>query len=143
MTPTLRIVTSCFNNPPKLELCKDAYVKNLTITLLAKPRWRMLYWLVMTKLTREDVLKLAQLARLQLTDDEVEEFASEFSEILAYVEQLQGVNTEGLKPTHQVSGNVNVMRDDAVVEYGYDPKDLLKNVPAIEDDHIKVKRMVN
>lgn len=97
----------------------------------------------MTKLTRDDVLKLAQLARLKLSDEEVEEFAGEFSEILAYVEQLQSVDTEGLKPTNQVSGNVNVMRDDVVKDYGYDPKDLLKNVPAVEDDHIKVKRMVN
>lgn len=97
----------------------------------------------MTKLTRDDVLKLAQLARLKLSDEEVEEFAGEFSEILAYVEQLQSVDTEGLKPTNQVSGNVNVMRADVVKDYGYDPKDLLKNVPAVEDDHIKVKRMVN
>ena len=96
----------------------------------------------MTKLTRDEVLKLAQLARLQLTDDEVEEFASEFSELLAYVEQLQSVDTEGLKPTNQVSGNVNVMREDEVKDYGYEPKDLLHNVPAVEEDHIKVKRMV-
>lgn len=97
----------------------------------------------MTKLTRDDVLKLAQLARLKLTDEEVEEFAGEFSEILAYVEQLQSVDTEGLAPTNQVSGNRNVMRDDEIRDYGYDSKDLLQNVPAVENDHIKVKRMVN
>ena len=96
----------------------------------------------MTKLTRDDVLKLAQLARLNLTDEEVEEFTREFADILDYVEQLQAVDTEGLLPTNQVSGNVNIMRDDAVKDYGYEPKDLLKNVPAVEDDHIKVKRMV-
>lgn len=97
----------------------------------------------MTKLTRNDVLKLAQLARLQLTEDEVEEFTSEFSDILAYVEQLQSVDTDGLEPTNQVSGNVNVMREDEEIDYGYAPKDLLKNVPEVENDHIKVKRMVN
>ena len=96
----------------------------------------------MTKLTRDDVLKLAQLARLSLTDEEVEEFTNEFSDILAYVEQLQSVDTEGLMPTNQVSGNVNVMREDQVKSYGYEPHDLLKNVPHTEDNQIKVKRMV-
>lgn len=96
----------------------------------------------MTRLTRDDVLKLAQLARLKLSEEEVEEFTREFGEILEYVEQLQSVDTEGLSPTNQVSGNVNVMREDMVRDYGYDPKDLLKNVPAVEDDHLKVKRMV-
>lgn len=96
----------------------------------------------MTKLTREDVLKLAQLARLQLTEDEIKEYQAELSEILQYVEQLQSVNVAKLKPTNQVTGLTNVTRDDEVHDYGYEPKDLLKNVPAIEADQIKVKRMI-
>jgi aspartyl-tRNA(Asn)/glutamyl-tRNA(Gln) amidotransferase subunit C len=102
----------------------------------------MVYFELMAKLTRDDVLKLAQLARLKLTDAEVEEFSHEFSELLEYVEQLQSVDTESLKPTNQVNGNINVMRDDKIKSYGYEPKELLQNVPAVEDDHIKVKRMV-
>ncbi len=102
----------------------------------------LIYLLEMADLTRDDVLKLAKLARLQLTDDEVEEFRREFGEILQYVEQLQAVDTEGLAPTNQVSGNVNVMRDDEVRSYGYEPRELLENVPVVEDNHIKVKRMI-
>jgi len=97
----------------------------------------------MTKLKREDVLKLAQLARLQLTEAEIEEFSEELSEILLYVEQLQKVSTDGLKPTNQVSGLTNVYREDEITDYGYDPLDLLKNVPQVENNLIKVKRMVN
>src|SRR4051812_24689971 len=96
----------------------------------------------MAKLTREDVLKLAQLARLDLSEAEVEEFSQELSEILQYVEQLSDVDVKGLKPTNQVTGLTNVTRDDEVKDYGYKPKDLLKNVPEVEDDQIKVKRMV-
>lgn len=96
----------------------------------------------MAKLTREDVLKLARLARLDLSDDEVAEFAGELSEILQYVEQLQAVDVTGLKPTNQVTGLTNVMRDDVVKNYGYKPAELLKNVPAVQDGQIKVKRMV-
>lgn len=96
----------------------------------------------MSKLTREEVLKLAQLARLALTDDEVNEFAGELSEILQYVEQLQAVDISGLEPTNQVTGLTNVMREDVVKDYGYTPDDLLKNVPSVKDNQIKVKRMI-
>lgn len=96
----------------------------------------------MAKLSREDVLKLARLARLQLTDAEVEKFTDEISTILGYVEQLQGVNFEGLEPTQQVTGLTNVMRADEVDDYGVTPDDLLSNAPNKEDGHIKVKRMV-
>jgi aspartyl-tRNA(Asn)/glutamyl-tRNA(Gln) amidotransferase subunit C len=96
----------------------------------------------MAKLTREDVLKLAQLARLELTDEEVEEYSRELSALLQYVEQLGDVDVSGLKQTNQVTGLTNVMRDDEIKDYGYDPQDLLKNVPAVENNQIKVKRMI-
>lgn len=96
----------------------------------------------MTKLTREDILRLAQLVRIDLTDAEIEEFTLEFSEILQYVEQLQAVDVAGLKPTTQVTGLVNVMRDDEERDYGYKSADLLKNVPEVENGQIKAKRMI-
>jgi aspartyl-tRNA(Asn)/glutamyl-tRNA(Gln) amidotransferase subunit C len=96
----------------------------------------------MTKLTREDVLKLAQLARIELTDEEVDKFAAEFTAILGYVEQLQSVDVTGLQPTSQVTGLTNVTREDEIRDYGYETKELLKNVPQTENDQIKVKRMI-
>jgi aspartyl-tRNA(Asn)/glutamyl-tRNA(Gln) amidotransferase subunit C len=96
----------------------------------------------MAELTRDDILKLAQLARLSLTDGEVEEFRHELSTILAYVQQLQDVDVTDLKPTTQVSGLVNVMREDILQDYGISRTDLLRNVPQVEEEQIKVKRMV-
>ena len=96
----------------------------------------------MAKLTRDDVLKLARLARLELTDDEVEQYSGELSKILEYVEQLAAVDVEGLEPTHQVSGLTNVMRADKIRDYGYQSSELLKNVPETKDGQIKVKRML-
>ncbi|TAH33966.1 Asp-tRNA(Asn)/Glu-tRNA(Gln) amidotransferase subunit GatC [Candidatus Saccharibacteria bacterium] len=96
----------------------------------------------MATLTRDDVLKLARLARISLSDAEVEEFSGELSAILQYVEQLSSVDVEGLKPTNQVTGLTNVMRKDEVIDYGYAPADLLKNVPAVENNQLKVKRMI-
>jgi len=96
----------------------------------------------MAKLTRDDVLKLARLARIQLSDDEVDSFADELNHILEYVEQLQSVDVSGLEPTSQVTGLTNVMRDDVVADYGYEVKDLRHNLPAEQDDQVKVKRML-
>ena len=89
-----------------------------------------------------DVLKLARLARLNLTEDEVDEYIAELSEILQYVEQLQAVDVAGHAPTNQVTGLKNVTREDQEVDYGYEPADLLKNVPQVEGHQLKVKRMI-
>ncbi len=83
---------------------------------------------------------MARLARLKLSDDEVEQYRGELSDILQYVEQLQSVDVEGLEPTHQVTGLTNVTRKDETKDYGYKPADLLNNVPAVKDNQIKVKR---
>jgi aspartyl-tRNA(Asn)/glutamyl-tRNA(Gln) amidotransferase subunit C len=96
----------------------------------------------MAKLSPEDVLKLASLARLRLTPDEVDHFAHEIGEILDYVEQLGSVDISGLEPTYQVTGLTNVTRTDVVKDYGPTPEDLLKNAPAREGKYIKVRRML-
>jgi aspartyl-tRNA(Asn)/glutamyl-tRNA(Gln) amidotransferase subunit C len=96
----------------------------------------------MSKLTREDVLKLARLARLDLKEEEVKEFTQELTEILQYVEQLQDVDVKGLKPTNQITGLENVVRADEVKDYGYDEDVLLENLPDKQDRQIKVKRMI-
>lgn len=96
----------------------------------------------MAKLLREDILKLARLARLELSEAEIVEYGDELSEIIQYVDQLQAVDVRGLKPTNQVTGLVNVQREDVIVDYGYSAADLLANVPVVEADHIKVRRML-
>ena len=97
------------------------------------------------KLTKEEVIKLAKLSRLKLSDREVERFQNELSSILNYVKQLDSVNVNGLKPTYQVTGltsqNNNATRDDEVCEQ-VTHDELMKNVPSVEDGYIKVKRMI-
>jgi len=96
----------------------------------------------MSKLSREDVLKLAVLSKLRLSDEEVENLRTELSEILNYVEQLDDVDTTGLEPTYQVTGLTNVTRPDEIRDYGYKVDELLKNAPAIQDGQFKVKRVL-
>ncbi|MBI2007621.1 Asp-tRNA(Asn)/Glu-tRNA(Gln) amidotransferase subunit GatC [Candidatus Saccharibacteria bacterium] len=96
----------------------------------------------MSKLTRDQVLKLAHLSRLKLSDEEIERFSQELSEILTYVEMLDKANTQGLEPTYQVTGLKNVMRDDEVIDYQAKPQNLLAGAPAIEKNQFKVKRVI-
>ena len=96
----------------------------------------------MAKLSRGDVLKLAKLAKLSLTPEEVELYREEISEILGYVELLQNVEVDDLIPTYQVTGLKNVTRPDEAIDYKIKREDLLKNVPEVEDGQIKVKRVL-
>lgn len=96
----------------------------------------------MAQLSREDVLKLARLARLAVSDEEAEALKKELEAVLQYVEQLADVDVTGLRPTTQVTGLKNVMRDDTVQDYGVDRRELLGLAPARQDDQLKVKRMV-
>jgi aspartyl-tRNA(Asn)/glutamyl-tRNA(Gln) amidotransferase subunit C len=96
----------------------------------------------MAKLTREDVLSLARLSRLRLSDEEIERLRSELSEILDYVETLDKVDVDGMEPTYQVTGLKNVFREDETMDYGYKTEDLLKNAPDTEAGQFKVKRVL-
>jgi len=96
----------------------------------------------MADLTRDDVLKLARLARLTISDEEAETYRTELTNILQYVEQLQQADVTGLQPTSQVTGLTNVTRDDEVADYGASPDDLLRGAPHTLDRQIKVKRMI-
>ena len=96
----------------------------------------------MSKLSAEDIVKLARLARLHLSQDEVVQYQKELSSILGYVEQLDSVDVSGVDPTYQVTGLTNVMRNDELIDYGVSQADLLKNVPTKEGAYIKVRRMI-
>ena len=65
-------------------------------------------------LTKEEVLHIAKLARLELKGEEVEKFRTQLSEILDYVGQLQKVDTDGIEPISQITGLQNVAREDLV-----------------------------
>lgn len=96
----------------------------------------------MSDITRNDVLKLARLCRLELSSKELDRLAVELPSILEYVQRLDAVDVTNLLPTDQVTGLTNVTRPDEVNQYQASPKDLLKGVPAAEGNLIKVKRMI-
>lgn len=66
----------------------------------------------MAKLTKVDVLHIAKLAKLDLTDREVDKFASQLSNVIDYFSELSKVNTDGIDPISQTTGLENVYRVD-------------------------------
>ncbi len=85
--------------------------------------------------TREDVIHVANLAKIELKDDEVEKFREEFEKILKYFDLLDEV-PEDVEPTYQVHDLSNVFREDVPGEPL--PRELvLMNAKHVEDGYFK------
>jgi aspartyl-tRNA(Asn)/glutamyl-tRNA(Gln) amidotransferase subunit C len=67
-------------------------------------------------ISRADIEKVALLARLQLTDDELAKMTAELAQIVGYVDQLGEVNTDGVEPMAHAIEISNVFRNDSVAE---------------------------
>ena len=89
------------------------------------------------KLSREEVLHIARLARMGITDDEVDKLSEQLSDILDNFEVLQQVNTDNVPPTAQSVALNNVTRDDTV-SASCSPDDILFNAPRREQDYFKI-----
>lgn len=91
-------------------------------------------------LTKKEVEHIALLARLKLTDEEVETFSHQLSKILEYVEQLQQVNTDGVELTAQVTGLENILRLDEIDQCTDETiKKSLTLAPETEDNLVKTR----
>jgi len=88
-------------------------------------------------ISREDVEHVATLARLGLTDDEIDRMQGQLNRILEAIGQLQSVDTSAVGPTAQVIALENVMRDD-VSRPGLSREAALANAPLREGAHLRV-----
>lgn len=96
----------------------------------------------MARITREDVERLADTARLYILEDEIEQMTEELNKITEYARTLQEVDTTGVEPTTHVIELTNVMRDDTPEE-GIDRDLLFKNAPDHEDGQFKVPSVLD
>jgi aspartyl-tRNA(Asn)/glutamyl-tRNA(Gln) amidotransferase subunit C len=71
---------------------------------------------VIMKLSKEEVLKIAELAKLELKPPEVEKFRGQLSDVLSYIGKLKELDTSKVKPTSQVTGLKNVFRKDSKID---------------------------
>tara|TARA_B100001996_G_scaffold74807_1_gene55205 strand:+ start:608 stop:895 length:288 start_codon:yes stop_codon:yes gene_type:complete len=95
----------------------------------------------MTKISSSDVRKVAQLARLELPDDQIELYTAQIEEILSYVDQLQEIDTENIPPTTRAVEVVNAMRED-LVDVKCLREDILNQAPHREGDFFRVPKIL-
>ena len=93
------------------------------------------------RLSREQVQYVAHLARLGISEDEIEQFAEQLSAILEHFATIQQIDTEAIPPTALVVALQDVMRDD-VVTPSYPRDVILANAPRQEDGYIRVKAVL-
>lgn len=95
-----------------------------------------------THLTLEEVRAIAELAKLDLSDDEVQLYAQQITDILQYFTLLQEVDTAHIAPTASVLPVVNVLRPDTP-EPPLTPAEVTRNGADTEDDQFRVSAVLN
>ncbi len=93
------------------------------------------------KLEHEAVLHIAKLARVDLSDEEIETFSEQLSEILTHFDVLKGIDTEGVEPTAHTLQLRNVMADD-VSRPSLPQDDVLAMAPNTEDGYLRVRAVL-
>ena len=93
------------------------------------------------KISKQEVEHVAKLARLELAEGEKDTLIDQLSDILTYVETLNGLDTKGVEPTSHVLDIKNVMRDD-VSAPSIPQEQALANAPEKAAGHFKVPKII-
>ncbi|WP_240376042.1 Asp-tRNA(Asn)/Glu-tRNA(Gln) amidotransferase subunit GatC [Bacillus piscicola] len=91
----------------------------------------------MARITKEQVKHVAHLARLSVTEEDVDTFTEQLDAIIGFAEQLNELDTDGVEPTTHVLDIKNVLREDEE-RPSFDQETALKNAPDQEDGQVKV-----
>ncbi len=95
------------------------------------------------KLTKDQVKHVAKLANLPISDEEEKKYSEQLSKILEYVDQLNFVDTSGVEPTFNVSGQVNIEAKDEVGDCALPQEDVLSNAAKKQDGFFVTKGVFN
>jgi aspartyl-tRNA(Asn)/glutamyl-tRNA(Gln) amidotransferase subunit C len=96
----------------------------------------------MSKVSREDVKQIAALARLELSEADINKYQAELSSILDYVDLIEKVDTKNIEPTAQVTGLVDVVRKDEKVPSALTRDDIFANTPEVQKGYVKTKSVL-
>ena len=96
----------------------------------------------MTKITKEEVEKVAHLARLELNEDEITNHAEQLEKILEYIKQLEKIDTEDIPCTTRAIEVINVLRKDERKDSDC-TQEILELGPSREDKYFKVPKIIS
>ncbi|MBI4723600.1 MAG: Asp-tRNA(Asn)/Glu-tRNA(Gln) amidotransferase subunit GatC [Rhodomicrobium sp.] len=94
-----------------------------------------------SKIDEATVKRIAHLSRVKISPQEAQSLKRELSGILAWVEELNAIPTDGVEPLTSVGAAKLKMRADVVTDGGY-PADILKNAPKSEDQFFLVPKVI-
>ena len=95
----------------------------------------------MSRISREEVSKVAQLAKLKLNKEQIDNHATQIEKILDYINQLEKIDTTNVPCTTRAIEVVNIVRSDSKENYK-DREDILNLAPSREDDFFKVPKII-
>jgi aspartyl-tRNA(Asn)/glutamyl-tRNA(Gln) amidotransferase subunit C len=91
-------------------------------------------------LSKDEVKKIANLARIEISESEAEKYSHELSAILGFVEKLNEADIDQVEPIGHITGAKNVMREDKIIECSEETKtNIINNFPEKKDRFDKVK----
>ena len=96
----------------------------------------------MKRISSDEVKKVAQLARLELNENEINQHAEQLEKILEYIKELEKINTENVPCTTRAIEVVNVLRKDEKKNYEYS-EEILDLAPSRENKFFKVPKIIN
>jgi len=95
------------------------------------------------QLSKDEIQHIADLARLDLSEEELETYGGQLTEVLNYIEQLREVDTSGVEPMAHVAGVENVLREDEKEEWNErEREEALNQAPELEAREVKVRRVL-
>jgi aspartyl-tRNA(Asn)/glutamyl-tRNA(Gln) amidotransferase subunit C len=91
--------------------------------------------------TKNDVEKIAKLAKLKFSEEDLENFTPQMNEILNYMDKLNELDTENIEPLSHPVEQTNVFRDDKL-KTSVSTEDALKNAPSKDEQYFKVPKVI-
>lgn len=93
-------------------------------------------------ISKEEIIHIAKLANLNLSEEEIEKYNEDMKEILDFAKMINNVNTDGMSETIGANNKNNVFRKDEIHEF--DNKELLlKNAPSQDDGMFRIPKVIN
>ena len=94
------------------------------------------------QISKEEIIHIAKLANLSLTEEEIDKYTNDMEEILTFANTVNNVNTDGIEDSLGANGNYNVFRKDEIEEFG-DRDALLQNAPSQDEGMFQIPKVIN
>ena len=94
-------------------------------------------------LSENEVAKVAELVQIELSEGEMKRFAEDLSKVVSYIDQLSAVDTASVAPIGQITGLINVAKEDVAVDCEIGRAEFLDRAPNSEGEYIKVRRVID